>query len=70
VAQGGVGGAGESGWVLGIGGGGRMRIEANMLTRAAVGEGAGKELTVLRFCCSCLIIAYSNCIVGSSLAIV
>jgi hypothetical protein len=44
VAQGGVGGAGTSGWVLGIGSGGRMRIEANMRTRAVVVKG-GRERT-------------------------
>jgi len=39
VAQGGVGGAGESGWMLGIGGGDSRQIEANMRTRAAGGKG-------------------------------
>jgi hypothetical protein len=47
-----------------IGGGSKQIYEQER----RVEKGAGKELTVLRFCC--LIIAYSNCIVGSSLAII
>jgi hypothetical protein len=47
-----------------IGGGSKQIYEQER----RVEKGAGKELTVLRFCC--LIIAYSNCIVETSLAIV
>lgn len=52
------------GYVLEIGGGSKQICEQER----RVEKGAGKELTVLRFCC--LIIAYSNCIVETSLAIV
>lgn len=44
VAQGVVGGAGESGWMLGIGGRGKMWIEGNMRIREAVAKG-GRERT-------------------------